>query len=198
MCIRDRVGGALAVAALGTQEVLLNATGARGADRGGTGSIEIASFQPAEMPRVSWFNDQGPTAVTPSRWALRIDGESVNVVDDLAPIVRPVQARLDCTGGWFSTQNWDAVPLSELLSPPTTARSVKVTSSTGYSRLFPIEDLDRLFLATGYGGEPLRAGHGAPVRLVAPNRRGPHWVKWVRDVELSERPAWLQSPLPLA
>ena len=90
--ITTSVGGALAVAALGTQEVLLNATGARGADRGGTGSIEIASFQPAEMPRVSWFNDQGPTAVTPSRWALRIDGESVNVVDDLAPIVRPVQA----------------------------------------------------------------------------------------------------------
>ncbi len=196
--ITTGVGGVLASVALVTQEVVLDATGVKGADREGTGSIETASFEPANMPEVSWFNDQIPTGVSVPLWPLRIGGVTVSVLDDLIPNARTIQARIDCTGGWFSVQDWDAVPLSELIERNDTARSVRVRSVTGYSRLFPIEYLDDLFLATGYGGEPLRLGHGAPVRLVAPNRRGFNWVKWVREIELSERPAWLQSPYPLS
>jgi DMSO/TMAO reductase YedYZ molybdopterin-dependent catalytic subunit len=72
-----------------------------------------------------------------------------------------------------------------------------VKSKTGYDRLFANDALDDLYLAVGYGGEPLRAGHGAPVRLIAPGRRGPWWVKWVTSVEPDDRPSWLQLPLPL-
>ena len=72
-----------------------------------------------------------------------------------------------------------------------------MTSATGYSRLFPSGDAGRLYLAVGYDGRPLRRGHGAPVRLVAPGRRGPWWVKWVTSVEPSDRPDWLQLPFPL-
>jgi len=32
------------------------------------------------------------------------------------------------------------------------------------------------------------AGHGAPVRLVAPGRRGFIWVKWVTRIELHDEP----------
>lgn len=196
--ITASVGGAIGATILGVQEVALDATGARGGDRAGTGSIEIASFEPANMPQISWYNDPIPTGVSVPRWPLRIAGESVSVVDDLLPNTRTIQARIDCTGGWYSVQDWDGVPLSELIEPTDTARSVRVRSTTGYARLFPIDYLDDLYLATGYGGEPLRVGHGAPVRLVAPNRRGFNWVKWVTEVEVSDRPAWLQSPLPLA
>jgi len=192
------VGGVLAATALGAQEVALDATGARGGDRETTGSIEIASFDPQRMPRVTWLNDVGPSAVTASRWELRIQGASVNVAEDLTPRARPIQAQLDCTGGWFSVQDWDVVPMNELIGLDPQGRSIRVTSSTGYSRLFPLEDLENLYLAVGYSGEPLEVGHGAPVRLVAPNRRGFNWVKWVREVELSDRPSWLQSPLPLS
>ena len=80
---------------------------------------------------------------------------------------------------------------------PGDAASIKVVSATGYSRRFPIEDLENLWLATRVGREPLRAGHGAPVRLVAPGRRGFWWVKWVTSVETSNLPWWMQSPFPL-
>jgi DMSO/TMAO reductase YedYZ molybdopterin-dependent catalytic subunit len=54
-----------------------------------------------------------------------------------------------------------------------------------------------VYLATDYQGQPLRAAYGAPVRVVAPHRRGFWWVKWVASVELSDLPTWAQSPFPL-
>ena len=77
------------------------------------------------------------------------------------------------------------------------ANSILVTSVTGYRRRFPIEEADELWLATAVEGRPLRVGTGAPVRLVVPHRRGFWWVKWVAAVELSEVPAYAQSPFPL-
>jgi DMSO/TMAO reductase YedYZ molybdopterin-dependent catalytic subunit len=186
---------ALASGAYGTQELAVRVLGLAGGTRRFTGSHEIASFEPALMPTVSWINDRPPRSTRPAGWQLDIGGEIV-AIEDLEELSRPVTATLDCTGGWWSTQAWDAVPLSALLDDRQ-ARSIKVTSTTGYSRLFPRSDRDHLYLAVGYGGQPLRRSHGAPVRLVAPGRRGPWWVKWVRSVQLDDRPWWLQLPFPV-
>jgi Oxidoreductase molybdopterin binding domain len=54
-----------------------------------------------------------------------------------------------------------------------------------------------VLLATHVGDRPLSAGHGFPLRLVAPGRRGYWWVKWVDRVELRETPWWWQPPFPV-
>ena len=59
---------------------------------------------------------------------------------------------------------------------------------TGYRRRFPADEAGSLWLATAYQGVPLLPAYGAPVRLVAPQRRGFWWVKWVASVELSDLP----------
>ena len=189
------IGGAAAGAYV-AQNALAGAVGLAGAERRQTGSHEVASFDPANMPRVSWIDDRRPSDTAPDDWELRINAEIVPL-RALWELAEPVSAVLDCTGGWWSEQRWDAVPLASLVPNPT-GRSVRVLSSTGYDRYYGHGSLDRVYLAVGYGGEPLRAGHGAPVRLVAPGRRGPWWVKWVTQVDDSDRPAWLQPPLPLA
>ncbi|MCQ3808777.1 MAG: molybdopterin-dependent oxidoreductase [Acidimicrobiia bacterium] len=58
-------------------------------------------------------------------------------------------------------------------------------------------DVENLYLPVGYGGEFLRRGHGAPVRLVVSARRGFWWVKWVSSVQPVNRRWWVQSPFPL-
>lgn len=177
------------------QRPAAGAVGLAGGTRRSTGSHEVASHDPAQMPRVIWLNDRRPDETDATRWELAVDGAPITIAS-LRSASRPVAAILDCTGGWWSEQSWDAVALSELFTEPS-GRSVRVESATGYARHFPIGHLDDLYLAVGYGGEPLRPGHGAPVRLVVPGRRGPEWVKWVVRVETSDRPAWLQTPLPL-
>jgi DMSO/TMAO reductase YedYZ molybdopterin-dependent catalytic subunit len=76
-------------------------------------------------------------------------------------------------------------------------RSFVAWSQTGYARRFPIRDLDKTYLVTRLGAEPLSPGHGFPARIVAPARRGFWWVKWVTRIELSPVPWWVQSPFPL-
>ena len=189
---RTVVGGGAAVVAAaavyGIQQLAV------GDNRRFTGSHEIASFTPSEMPTTMWLNDRSPR-VPASGWDLVVGGERVGL-ETLHANARPVQADLDCTGGWWSRQSWDAVPLTELM-PKLDAPTLEITSLTGYSRLFPARDVDNLYLAIGYGGEPLRRGHGSPVRLVAPGRRGFWWVKWVSRVDPIDRPWWLQLPFPL-
>jgi DMSO/TMAO reductase YedYZ molybdopterin-dependent catalytic subunit len=60
-----------------------------------------------------------------------------------------------------------------------------------------MEEAGRLLIATRLGGMPLDAGHGFPVRLVAPDRRAYWWVKWVTVVAIDELPPWWQLPFPL-
>jgi hypothetical protein len=190
-------GGAVALAAVayGAQEVAVRGAGLAGGRRRFTGSHEIGSFTPDGMPTVSWIDDRAPDDTAADDWSLTVAGAAVEV-HALRRRAEPVDAALDCTGGWWSTQSWDGVPLSALVDTGS-GRSIKVTSATGYARRFPLADADHVYLAVGYGGEPLRRGHGAPVRLVAPGRRGPWWVKWVTSVEVDDVPWWAQFPFPL-
>ena len=118
--------------------------------------------------------------------------------DELLDHRRVVRAVLDCTGGWYAQQEWAGVALEDLLAVDDRATSVEFASVTGYARRLPLADVEGLLLATHVAGEPLSSGHGFPVRLVAPGRRGFWWVKWVQRVSLSDTPWWWQLPFPAA
>ena len=152
-----------------------------------------ASFQGNAFPTTSWVAD-GPREVDQSVYRLRVDG-SVRTPLELALAELAggdeLVATLDCTGGFYSRQRWRGVRLDRLVERAgrlDRAAHVRVVSVTGYRWSFDLADARRLLLATHVGGEPLSHDHGAPVRLVAPGRRGYQWVKWVERVELHDDP----------
>jgi hypothetical protein len=158
-----------------------------------SGSHRIA---PQAVPATIWLLDRVPVLGADHR--VLVDGSAVAAAE-LAAHARLVRARLDCTSGWFADAEWSGVALATLIPRDrlAAARSILVTSVTGYQRRFPAEDAGALWLAIGFQGGPLTRGTGAPVRLVVPGRRGFWWVKWVAAVELSDTPAYAQSPFPL-
>jgi hypothetical protein len=186
------------------QEVLAALAAPVGSQRRFTGSREEESFAGNLHPVTNWLSDH-VQRIEADRWQLRIHGEverentlSYEEVLALGNNVR--QAVLDCTGGWYTEQHWSGVSVAALLERAGLkdgARSLLFRSSTGYARRFPLEEAGDLLLATHVEDEPLSAGHGFPLRLVAPDHRGYDWVKWVAELEVSRDPAWLESPLPL-
>jgi len=194
--------GALTAAAAGVYLAtasVVRVAGLPGAGRRFTGSYDTGSFDPPSMPNTVWLDDRTPH-IDPDTWRLVVadaDGERELSLGDLATFDVRLRAVLDCTGGWYATQDWVGVPVSALVRSTDDAKSLYVRSATGYGIRFPVADLDRLLLATRVGGAPLAARHGFPLRLVAPGRRGFWWVKWVERIELQPTPWWWQPPFPL-
>lgn len=192
-------GGSLlagAAALWGATGVADRALGWPGARRRFTGSYQLGSGDPAGLPVTQWLFDQVPE-VSAEGWALRAGDRRVSYAE-LDAHTDHLRATLDCTGGFYSEHEWQGCLLSRLVPARAgTAATIRVRSVTGYERLFPLGEAHRLLLATRIDGEPLSAGNGFPVRLVAPDRRGFWWVKWIESVDLDEQPYWLQLPFPL-
>jgi hypothetical protein len=185
-------GGAVAAAAVAGyagSELVVRAAGLPGAARRFTGSYESP-----DLPISNWMFDPIPE-IDASQWTLRSPSRTWTYAD-LSRFDDRLTATLDCTGGFYSTQQWSGARLDRLIGDAR-GESIRVVSHTGYDRRFPIDEAPRILIATSVGGQPLDAGHGFPVRLVSPDRRGFWWVKWIVAIEVDDLPQWWQSPFPL-
>ena len=176
--------------------------GGRASTRRFTGSYAAGDFTGNSFPTTSWINDH-PAPIDRDRWQLTVGGavhRPLTLTYGELEAAEELEATLDCTGGWHSTQRWSGIALRgliDLAEPDAAAASISVVSDTGYSRRFSMHEARDLLLATHVGGDPLSHGHGAPMRLVAPGKRGFEWVKWVTRLEVNRTGSWLQPPLPL-
>lgn len=124
---------------------------------------------------------------------------------------------MECSGntrsahfGMMSVAAWDGVPLQQILETAKPQRAgvrvlvsgfdryqeESITSEPGASWIFKPDELfsSKAFLTTKMNGQPLRADHGAPVRLIVPGWYGCVCVKWVNQIEFvsDEAPATSQ------
>jgi DMSO/TMAO reductase YedYZ molybdopterin-dependent catalytic subunit len=145
------------------------------------------------IPPPTTFYGEGPPAIDPDTWRLRITGhvDRPLILDAASLAVIGMvdqQAILDCTSGWAMRTTWRGTPLAAVLDEAGAdpgATLVRVRSVTGWNVTLERHELADALLATHVAGEPLPAANGAPCRLVAPGRRGLDWVKWVADIEVA-------------
>jgi len=169
-----------------------------GGDRRFTGSSGATSGTGNDYPVTMWLADD-PDPIDRQSWDLTVAGAVASPrsfsYEELAGSRAGTastgdaaeRAVLDCTSGWYADREWQGVRVGDLLEavdPDDDVRWVRFQSVTGYRWSLPVEEAREAVLATHVGGERLTHGHGRPLRLVAPGRRGFQWVKWVDRVQL--------------
>jgi DMSO/TMAO reductase YedYZ molybdopterin-dependent catalytic subunit len=145
------------------------------------------------IPPPTTFYGEPTPPVDVDAWRLRVHGRVANpmtldraTLAGLGEVDRDVV--LDCTAGWVMRTSWRGTPLRAVLDASDIdprATRVTVRSVTGWLVRLSPNELDAALLATHVAGEPLPAANGAPLRLVAPGRRGLDWIKWVDEIEVA-------------
>ena len=127
----------------------------------------LSRRQPRPLPRVlrELRRPHGPAEITPQQLApLTSNSEWTGVA--LATLFREVGARPQAK--WFLAEGQDAALLT---------RSIPIAKA-----------YDDALIAYGQNGEAIRPEQGYPARLFLPGWEGNASVKWIRRIELSDRP----------
>lgn len=184
------LSGAALWPALQLTEQTLHLPGSR---RRFTGSYESSSYAGNVFPSTSWIADQ-PRPIDVQSWHLSLGGALAASHDysyDELTAGDMLEATLDCTGGFYSSQRWRGISIGRLLDQAALhpgVRYISFISVTSYRWSLPLAEARAALLATHIDDEPLSHEHGFPLRLVAPGRRGFEWVKWITRVEALTEP----------
>jgi sulfane dehydrogenase subunit SoxC len=107
---------------------------------------------------------------------------------------KPTLKTVQGTHGLTSTSEWTGVPLSTILNEVGLRPGAKWLLAEGgdaavMTRSIPIEKaLKDCMLAYGQNGEAIRPEQGYPVRLIVPGYEGNMCIKWLRRLEISDKP----------
>jgi DMSO/TMAO reductase YedYZ molybdopterin-dependent catalytic subunit len=173
--------------------------------------VEINNYQGERLDPISNFQEnsiKGPQKVDIATYRLRVKGpdgkQTAYRYEDVlkwTPVTKVIT--LNCVEGWSVKILWEGVRVADLLAPlsstPTTAQPalfggrkpetliVKFFAVDGYSTSLPLKYvLDRnLLLAYKMNGVTLPPERGFPFQLVAEDKWGYKWIKWVQTIELS-------------
>lgn len=130
-------------------------------------------------------------------WRLRVTGEVEHALEltweELEAFPqREVLCDMHCVTRWSRHDNlFRGVPVRAVLRRAGVrpgAEGVMVHGAEGYTTNLLLSDLDREenLIATHWGGEPLTAEHGGPVRLLVPHLYLWKSAKWLTGLELLE------------
>jgi len=155
---------------------------------------------PPGQQAVEKIQDMGGTPGTKSaaNWQLRIHGEvDQPVVLSYEKLINldPVQITCDihCVTGWtLLDSKWSGVRLAtimDLATPHKNARFVIFEAPGGYTSSVPISEArkENVILAHRFFGENLKKAHGAPVRVLIPDRYLYKSVKWIEAIKFTSR-----------
>ena len=163
--------------------------------------VEIREYQGEKLDSISQFEEnsiKGPKRVDIAAYRLKVTGAvakaaSYRYQDVLA---RPALAKvttIHCVEGWDVKVLWEGVLLKDLIAesaPRSDAVTVIFKSADGYSSSLPWEYVrnKNILLAYKMNAVPVPEERGFPFLVVAEDKWGYKWTKWVTEIELSTDP----------
>lgn len=167
------------------------------------GRSEVLEYEGRDLSSIDDFRENsiaGPQEVDLETYRLSIDGlVSAPVELEYSQVLDRQTYRkvvtLDCVEGWSVDILWEGVLVRDLIeraSPLPEADTVVLRAVDGYSTSLPLAyflDND-ILLAYSMNGVELPPERGFPFQLVAEDKWGYKWIKWVTGIELTDDPTY--------
>jgi hypothetical protein len=161
--------------------------------------VEITNYQGEKLGSIADFREnsiKGPQYVDKNSYRLAIAGlvsePMTYTYDDILklPAYQKV-VTLNCVEGWSVKVLWEGVLIKDLLKNITVkpeAKTVIFYAADGYSTSFPLDYIltNNIMMASKMNGVVLPAERGFPFQLVAEQKWGYKWIKWITKMELSD------------
>jgi len=163
--------------------------------------VEVTEYQGEKLGSIDDFREnsiKGPQYVDKDSYQLEIGGLvaapvsfSYDEVVSLPTYEKVVT--LNCVEGWSVKALWEGVLLKDLLDAAEIqpeANTIIFYAADGYSTSFPVDYIldNDLILASKLNGVQLPPERGFPFQLVAEQKWGYKWIKWITRIELSDDP----------
>ena len=166
--------------------------------------VEVREYQGERLSSIADFREnsiRGPQYINRSAYMLELSGlvsRPLSLSYDQVVNEYPVyekEVTLFCVEGWEVTILWEGIRVEDLLANAGVnpdANTVIFYAADGYSTSLPLDYIkDRdILLAYSMNGVILPAERGFPFQLVAEDRWGYKWIKWVTGIEVSDDPAY--------
>jgi DMSO/TMAO reductase YedYZ molybdopterin-dependent catalytic subunit len=166
--------------------------------------VEVRSYQGQDLSSINDFREnsiKGPQYINISDYRLTISGLTnrtteytyTDILNKYSPNSKVVT--LFCVEGWDTTILWEGVLVRDLIRDAgidPRANTVIFTAHDGYSTSFPLEYLMNrdILMAYKMNNITLPAERGYPFQLVAEEKWGYKWIKWVEKIQLSDDPKY--------
>lgn len=161
---------------------------------------EVKNYKGQKLSSVTDFVEnsiKGPQFIQQSTYRLKIDGlvnkpQSLSysaVVDKHKKYSKVV--KLNCVEGWDVTILWEGVLVRDLLKEAGVKQNAQIVifyARDGYSTSFPVsyfKDHD-ILMAYKMNDVTVPPERGFPFVLVAEDKWGYKWIKWIEHIELSD------------
>ena len=160
--------------------------------------VEVRSYQGADLSSVNDFREnsiEGVQHVDPATYRLEITGLVATplslTIDQVVDRTRYKKVvTLHCVEGWDATILWEGVKVKDLLVAAgydPKATTLIFTAYDGYTTSHPLAYVtgNDILLADRMNDIAVPAERGYPFVLVAEDKWGYKWIKWVTKIEVS-------------
>ena len=161
--------------------------------------IVVTEYEGKDLSSLTDFREnsiKGPQYINTDVYTLTIDGlvEQPNSLtyDEVLDNQKYTKVvTLHCVEGWSVDILWEGILLADLFEAvdiQESADTVIFHSEDGYSTALPLQTImDRqLMIAYKMNGVVLPPERGFPFQLVAEDKLGYKWIKWITRIELSD------------
>jgi DMSO/TMAO reductase YedYZ molybdopterin-dependent catalytic subunit len=165
------------------------------------GSVEVRNYSGQDLSSINDFRENsihGPQHVNITNYRLEISGlvDRPLTLTYAEALDRPKYSKvvtLNCVEGWSATILWEGMLLSGFLDEAGVkpeANTVIFYSYDGYSTSLPLDYIRsrNILLAYKMNNVTIPPERGFPFMVVAEDKWGYKWAKWVTKIEVSDDP----------